>query len=171
MADGLDAVPQSSQSDGRWKIAFVPAGTSGSTVNPLSLAKITGTGSVNMTYSFTPDGFNYAVAQATVEDKRLTLSQDLSRPGKTTETLENKYVDSTDVKSAAQILKRDTAGFFVIRRGVDNAKDWASGDVVDVISFIAGYQRPDAPTENGLDTITQSQFITAPTQRKVPLVA
>lgn len=171
MADGLDAVPQSSQSDGRWKIAFVPAGTGQTTVNPLSLAKVSGTGSVNMTYSFTPDGFNYAVTQATVEDKRLTLTQDLSRPGKTTETLENKYVESTDVKSAASVLTQNTSGYFIVRRGVDNADDWAVGDVVDVITFIAGYQRPDAPTENGLDTITQSQFITAPTQRKVALVA
>jgi len=171
MADGLDAVPQSSQSDGRWKIAFVPAGTGSTTVNPLSVAKVSGSGSVNMTYSFTPDGFNYAVSQATVEDKRLTLSQDLSRPGKTTETLENKYVDSIDPKSAAQILTQNTEGYFVVRRGVDNAEDWAVGDVVDVITFIAGYQRPDAPTENGLDTITQSQFITAPTQRKATLVA
>jgi hypothetical protein len=30
---------------------------------------------------------------------------------------------------------------------------------------------PDAPTENGIDTISQGVYITAPTQRKQALVA
>jgi hypothetical protein len=169
MADGLDPVPASQQSDGRWKIGFVPSGTG--TPNPLSIAVLKAATSFNMTYSFTPDGFAYAVTQASVEDKRLTLTQDLSRPGKTSETLENKYVETLAAGSASVVLKPNTAGYFVVRRGVDNATDWAVGQIVDVISIIAGAQRPDAPTENGLDTITQAQFITAPTQRKVALVA
>jgi hypothetical protein len=162
----LDPVPASSQSDGRWKIALVPAGSNG-----LSVAILGGGTTKAMTYSFTADGFNYAVSQATVEDKRLTLVQDLSRPGKTTETLETKYVDSADAASAAVLLPAGTTGQFVIRRGTDNATAWTVGQKVDIITFVSGAQRPDAPTENGLDTISQTQYITAPTVRQGVLIA
>lgn len=161
----IDAVPASSQSDGKWKIAYVPSG------NPLSVAIVKGATSKNLTYSFTPDGFNWATTQAEVADPRLTLTQDLTRPGKKKETLETKYVDSVAVDSAAAVLTEGTSGFFVIRRGVDNATEWAAGDKVDVITFTAGAQRPDAPVENGVDTISQTQYITDVTKRKAVLVA
>lgn len=161
----IDAVPASSQSDGKWKIAYVPSG------NPLSVAIVKGATSKNLTYSFTPDGFNWATTQAEVADPRLTLTQDLTRPGKKKETLETKYVDSVAVDSAAAVLTEGTSGFFVIRRGVDNATEWAAGDKVDVITFTAGAQRPDAPVENGVDTISQTQYITDVTKRKAVLIA
>lgn len=161
----LDAIPASSQSDGRWKIAYVPSG------NPLSVAIIKGATSKNLTYSFTPDGFNWAITQAEVADPRLTLVQDLTRPGKKKETLELKYVDSAATDAAAMVLPEGTSGFFVIRRGTDNATDWTVGQKVDVITFTAGAQRPDAPTENGVDTISQTVYITSVTQRQVTLIA
>lgn len=161
----LDAIPASSQSDGRWKIAYVPSG------NPLSVAIVKGASSKNLTYSFTPDGFNWSITQAEVADPRLTLMQDLSRPGKKKETLELKYVDSAATDSAAAVLPEGTSGFFVVRRGTDNATDWAVGQKVDVITFTLGAQRPDAPTENGVDTISQTAYITSVTQRQVTLVA
>lgn len=161
-----DVVPQSSQSDGRWKIAFVPAAG-----NPLSAAIVKGVTSKNLTYSFTPDGFNWSTTQAEVADPRLTLDQDLTRPGKKKETLETKYVDSANADAAATVLVEGVAGYFVVRRGTDNATDWAAGDTVDVITFTAGAQRPDAPTENGVDTISQTQYITDVTKRKATLIA
>lgn len=161
----LDAIPASSQSDGRWKIAYVPTG------NPLSVAIVKGASSKNLTYSFTPDGFNWSIAQAEVADPRLTLIQNLSRPGKKTETLELKYVDSTTVDAAALVLTEGVSGFFVVRRGTDNATDWTVGQKADVITFTLGAQRPDAPTENGVDTISQTAYITSVTQRQVTLIA
>ena len=161
----LDNIPASSQSDGRWKVAYVPSG------NALSVAIVKGATSKNLTYSFTPDGFNWSIAQSEVPDPRLTLDQDLTRPGKKKETLETKYVDSDAVDSAAVVLAEGTSGFFVVRRGIDNATDWAVGDKVDVITFTAGAQRPDAPVENGVDTISQTQYITSVTKRKALLVA
>lgn len=161
----LDLVPASSQSDGRHKIAYVPSG------NPLSVAVVKGSPAKNLTYSFTGDGFNYSVDQAEVTDSRYTLDTDLSRPGKKKEALDLKYVDSDDPDSAAQILTEGTSGFFVVRRGKDNAADWAVGDKVDVITFTAGAQRPDAPVENGVDTISQKAFVTNVTKRKATLIA
>jgi hypothetical protein len=170
MADGLDPVVASSQSDGRWKIAWVPAGT-GTPPNPLSVATLKAVTTQPATYSFTPDGFTPSTTQATITDGRLTLTQDLSRPGKTTDALAVKYVDSVDPKAAAVFLTQNTSGFFVVRKAKDNAVDWTIGDIVNVYSVICGVQRETAPTENGLDLIEQDMFITAPTRRKVALVA
>lgn len=159
------AVPASSQSDGRWKVVFLP-----SSADPDSAADIASDG-IDLTYSFTADGFNYSLTQATVEDKRLTLDQDLSRPGRKTETLEVRYVDTTESDSADDVLAEGTTGFFVIRRGVANSTAIAATDVVDIITFTAGAKRPDAPVENGVDTVSQTIFITAPTQRDVTVGA
>jgi hypothetical protein len=162
----LDSIPASSQSDGRWKIGYVPTGS-----NPLSVAILKGASAKNVTYSFTDGGFNWQTAQAEVVDKRLTLDTDLTRPGKKKETLELKYVNSTDADSAAVLFVEGLSGFFVVRRMVVNTTDWTVAQKVDQITFTLGAQRPDAPTENGVDTITQTAYITSVTQRNVALVA
>lgn len=162
----LDPIPASFQSDGLWTVTYVPTGS-----NPLSAAILNGSGAKDVTYGLTSDGFTYAVSQASVDDKRLTLVQDLSRPGKTTETLSIKYVDSTDAASPAVLFTSGLSGFFVIRRGIANGTAYTTGQIVDVITFTLGAQAPDAPAENGLDTITQGVYITSATQRKVPVVA
>jgi hypothetical protein len=162
----LDPIPASWQSDGKWTITYVPTAS-----NPLSAAILNGGTAKDVTYSFTPDGFNYGVTQAVVEDKRLTLVQDLSRPGKKTETLELKYVDSTDAGSAAVLFTELSTGYLVIRRQVDNGTAYAVAQVVDVITYQVGAQRPEAPTENGLDLISQTVFFTSATQRKAVVVA
>jgi hypothetical protein len=162
----LDPVPTSFQSDGNWTITYVPSGS-----NPLSVAILNGSTAKDITYSLTSDGFTYGVTQATVDDKRLTLVQDLSRPGRTAETLSIKYVDSTDTDSAAVLFTANLTGYFVIRRGVANGTTYATTQKADVISFVLGVQVPDAPSENGMDTITQGVYFTAPTQRKATLVA
>jgi len=162
----LDPVPQSSASDGRWKIAYVPKGS-----NPLSVAILNGATAKNVTYSFTPDGFPYATAQAIINDPRLTLLQDLSRLGKTTDSLVLKYVDSLDATSAAVLFTDGLEGFFVIRRGKANDTAWAVGDIVYVLTFQLGVATFDAPVENGVDTTSQPVAFTDVTKRKVPLVA
>ena len=159
--------PASSASDGRHKIWFVPfaAGT-----NPLSVATLTAGSTKDVTYSFTPTGFKHDVTQATIPDKRYTAPQDLSKPGKTNETLELQYVDSIDDGSAAMIFTSGIAGWFVRRKYIDNATAATKDQLVDLLTVQAGVPRPDAPSENGLDTTTQGMFITAPTQYKQKLV-
>lgn len=162
----LETVPASVQSDGKWRITYTPLAS-----NALSVAILNGATAKPLTYSFTPDGFNWTTTQATVEDKRLTLTQDLSRPGKTTETLEVKYVSSATVDSAAVLLVAGVEGQLTVRRAVGNEVTHTVAQKADVITFIAGAQRPDAPTENGLDTISQTLYITSPTVRNGVLVA
>lgn len=158
----LDAVPTSSQSDGRWKIAFVAIGD-----DPHSAADIIAADDV--TYSFTADGFDWQITETLTEDKRLTLDQNLSAPGRSTEVLNLRYVDSTASGSAAVEFTNGTEGYFVVRRGIPNATEWASTQKVDIITVRLGKQRPDAPTENGVDTISQQAAVTDVTEQKVTL--
>lgn len=170
MSTGPEPIVASSQSDGRHKITWVPRGT-GTAPNPLSAAVLKGASAIAMTYGFTQDGFTPAGTQASIEDKRYTLNSNLSRPGKVTDALNVKYVDSTDAGSPAVVLKQNVEGWFVVRKGKDANADWAAADVVSVYTVICGVQLEDVPTENGLDTISQGMYITQPTQRKVALVA
>ena len=161
----LDPVPASQASTGNWKVIYVPSG------NALSVAVLIAGTSKPLTYGFTPDGFNWGITEASVPDPRLTLSVTLSQPGASTDTLEVKYVDSTDATSAAAILIQGATGTLNVRRGVGNATIPTVGQIADTITFVAGRQRPDAPTANGLDTISQTLYITAVPVRKGVLVA
>ena len=168
----LDPIPASFQSDGLWTVTYVPTGS-----NPLSAAILNGATAKDITYGLTGDGFTYAVSQAEVTDSRLTLQQSLSRPGRVTETLSIKYVDTTDTAAPAVLFAPDSttgvypAGFLVVRRGVANGTAYATGQKVDVLTVQFGVQAPDAPAENGLDTVTQGVYLTASTQRKATVVA
>lgn len=162
----LETAVASQGSTGNWLINYVPTGSSAK-----SAAILGGGTSKSLTYSFTPDGFNRAITQETVTDPRLTMEQTLSRPGTTTETIEVKYVESADAASAKAILTAGSTGQLVIRRGVPNSTAWAAGQTVDIITYIAGVQRPDAPVANGLDTFSQTLYITAATQLGVTTTA
>lgn len=166
----LENTPASSQSDGRWRITNVPSGA-----NAKSVAILNGATAKAITYGLTADGWDHQTSQATVEDKRLTLLQDLSRPGKVTETLNVKAVDSDDPNSADQILlalsQSQAESQFVVRRKVANSETHATGQKADIITGVVGVRRPDAPVENGVDTAQYTIYVTKPTDRQVTLVA
>jgi len=159
-----EPVVASTGSDGRWRVAFVAAADDPTSVADLDAGDL-------ITYSLTADGFNPSTTQTKAEDKRLTLIQDLSRQGRVTEDLEVTYVRSTDSGSAHAVLVANTEGYIVVRRGVDNATAWTIGQKVDIYTIEAGVQRPNAPVENGVDTLSSTLFITAPTRYGVTLVA
>lgn len=167
----LETTPASQSSDGFLRIGFVPSG------NNLSVALLTGGTEIDLTYSFTPSGFARKFTENDVPDPRLTLIQTLHRPGTFDEQINVQYV-YTD-KSAAD--KAYTAiggsgaggvnGFLTVRYALANATAWTIGQKVDSISFISGKALPDAPTANGLFTISQTLYLTAPTVFNALLVA
>lgn len=163
-------VPASTQSDGRWRITNLPAGS-----NAKSVAILNGGTAKPITYGIVAGGWNHTVNQATVEDKRLTLIQDLSRPGKVSETIEVTVVESDDAASADRILAGLAASQvesqFVVRRAVSNADTHAVAQRVDIVTGVVGVRRPDAPVENGVDTAKYMIFNTKPTERDAVLVA
>lgn len=166
MVDEL--VPASTQSDGRWRITNVVGGVDATSVAVLDAGK-------PITYGIVAGGWDHQVTQATVEDKRLTLIQDLSRPGKVTETLEITVVGSEDVASADRILAglavSGAESQFAVRRAVANGDEHEVGQLADIITGVVGVRRPDAPVENGVDTAKYGVYITKPTERDVVLVA
>jgi len=163
----VEQTPASTQSDGKWRITYVPSAS-----NALSVAILNGATAKPVTYGLTADGWNHTVTQATAEDKRLTLTTDLSRPGRITETLEITYVRSATTDSADTIFVEGLAGQLLVRRATDNTTTHvATTQKGDVITFVAGVKRPNPPVENGVDTITQTLYITSPTLRDQTLVA
>lgn len=162
----LETAPASQGSTGNWRITYVPTGS-----NPLSAAILVGGTSKDLTYGFTPDGFNRTFNENVVEDARLTMSQVLSRPGTYTEALEVKYVESTTSGSPSVVLTEGLEGFIVIRRGVPNSTVFAAAQKVDVLTFIAGKRKNDPPVANGLDTISQTLYLTAVTQTQATVVS
>jgi len=156
-----EAVPQSVNSDDNLRLTF-----SALADNALSAA-ILNAGD-DLTYSLV--SFDLAEAQATVNDPRVTLKQILKRPGKTDYTLVVKYVfgDAGDV--AAVTLAEGVEGHITARYSVPNSTAWAAAQIADVITFVAGSQRKDAPVENGVQTITQELFITAVVDKDATIV-
>lgn len=154
------------------KVWFVPFAAG---VNPLSVAELEGatkTG-IDVTQSFTQDsGFNAAATQNMITDPRLGKSQTFSRIGTTDPTLSTKYVAANTAADVARTaFEKGTIGWFVERRGVDNATAATAAQLVNVYPVQAGEQVADAVAANAVDTITQSWAITGPVQRFQPLVA
>lgn len=163
-------VPASSQSDGRWRITNVPTGS-----NAKSVAILNGATAKPITYGIVAGGWAFDRNQSEVEDKRLTLIQDLSRPGKVKETLEITVVESTDAASADRILAALAASQaetqFLVRRAVANGDTHATGQTGDLLTGVVGVRRPQAPVENGVDTAKYGFYFTKPTETDVTLVA
>lgn len=159
-----EAVPLSVAFDGNLRIAFVPSGSSAK-----SVAILAGSSTKDLTYSLKK--FDSQITEETVEDPRLTLKQKLTQPGKSSQTLEVQYVFGDDSDTAASTLVEGTQGSIVARYSIDNATAWTTGQKVDIITVRCGKQRKDAPVENGVQTITQTLFVTGVTQDDVVLVA
>lgn len=159
-----EAVPLSVAFDGNLRIASVPSGSSAK-----SVAILAGITSKDLTYSLKK--FDSQITEEVIEDPRLTLKQKLTQPGKTSQTVEVQYVFGDDSDTAASTLVEGTNLQIVLRYSVDNATAWTIGQKVDIITVRCGKQRKDAPVENGVQTITQTLFVTGVTQDDVVLVA
>lgn len=123
----------------------------------------------DLTYSLI--SFNRTVAEATVPDPRLTLKQQLSRPGKTTETIEVKGVfgDTGDV--AYDVCAPGTVLNIAVRYSVPNATAWTAAQVADILHVKMGARRKDAPVENGVQTYTQAWYPISLTEEDAAIAA
>lgn len=168
MAD--ENVPASSQSDGRWRITNVPTGS-----NAKSVAILNGATAKPVTYGIVAGGWAFDRAESEVNDPRLTLKQDLSRPGKVKDSLQITVVESADVASADRILAALAASQvetqFFVRRAVLNGDTHAVGQKGDLLTGVVGVRRPQAPVDNGVDTAMYGFYFTKPTEMDATLVA
>jgi len=159
-----EIVPGSVAYDDNLRIAFVPEGS-----DPLSVAVLTGPTTKDLTYSL--KAFNRTVTEAVIDDPRLSLKQTLQKRGRISETLEVQYVFGADDDVAAVALAEGTKGAIDVRYSLANATDWLAGQKVDSITIECGKQRKDAPTENGVQTVTQTLFVTGVSKDDAVLVA
>lgn len=167
VAEGL-IPPSALDQKGNTTIWWVPTIAD---VTAPTVAEIGAAGAFRITYSFLPDGWNLAGAQAIVDDDRLTIPQPLGALDVNKVTLDLKYVDSTDAGSAAVVLVAGSEGFFVERRNVPNSTLAAAAQKVRVISSTLGVQNPGPLAGTGKFTITQQVAITGVVGEPVAIAA
>lgn len=157
-----EAIPESVNSDGNLRITGVAAAANAKSVAALDAG-------FDLTYSLKT--FNRTIAEATVDDPRLTLVQQLSRPGKTTETIEVQGVfgDAGDV--AYTECAPGTVLNIAVRYSVPNETAWTAAQVADILHIKCGARRKDAPVENGVQTYTQSWYPIQPSEEDAAIVA
>lgn len=168
----IESTPPSLASDGNFRLTFVPSGG-----NNLSAAILVGGTAVDLTYSLTPTGFDRKFTENVVDDPRLTMKQILHRPGMIDEgiTVQYVYTDKSSTDKAYTALagtnqKGGVAGFLTARYGVPDSTAWTAAQLADSISFVSGAAFPDAPVANGVFTITQVLYLTAPTVLSATIV-
>ena len=157
-----EAVPLSVNSDGNLRITATAEADSAASVAKLAAGS-------DLTYSLKT--FNRTVAQATVDDPRLTLEQVLSRPGKTTETIEVQGVFGDDDDVAYTLCTPGTVLNVAVRYSIPNSTAWTIAQVADILHVKCGARRKDAPTENGVQTYTQSWYPVLPSEEDAAIVA
>lgn len=124
MVDVVDTVPPALDVKGNLVIWWVD--TLADPAAPKAATEVGAAGATRITHSFVPGGFALDGDQAVDVDARLGLEVDLESLGTRTDTLGMlEYMDSTDPKSAAVVLKPTApattkSGYFLIRRNVSN---------------------------------------------------
>lgn len=166
----LESVAPGVVTDGTGLVLFVPAIAD---VNAPTIAELTASGVIPITYSLTPDGFSHKTTTATSTSGRWTLEQALETEGKITDSVEVTYVttEDDDVDIARVALQRGTEGFIVKRIAVRNEVAIAAGQIVTVLPIRAGVQRDVVPAENEEWKIIQKLLVTSTPGRKVKVVA
>lgn len=156
--------PPSVPITGNLRIWWVPGTTFAGTAASL------GTTGKDITYSLTPTGWRPNITENAISDGRMAQKQVMSGQGNFSEALEVQYVYGTPTQDVAKIaMTEGTAGFIVVRDSIANSTDPAAAQIVDVFQVKCGKQRKDAPTENALQTMTQTLYPYGPTQRDVAL--
>lgn len=149
---------------GNRRIWFFPG-----TTFPGTAASLGSTGK-DITFDLTPTGWRPNVTENSISDGRLSQKQILSGQGNFSEALEVQYIYGQPTLNIADVaMVEGTQGFIIDRDSIANSTDPAAAQLVDVYTIKCGKQRKDAPTENALQTKTQTLYPTAPTQRGVAL--
>lgn len=157
-----ETVPVSVNSDDNLRITAVD-----STADAKSAAALIAGN--DLTYSLV--SFTRTIAEATVADPRLTLVQQLSRKGKTTETIEVVGIFGDDSDVAATVCTEGTILNVAVRYSTPNETAWTAAQVADILHVQCGKQRKNAPVENGVQTFTQAWYPVQPTEDDAAIVA
>ena len=149
----LETIPGSVQTLENLLITGTPAAD-----NPLSVADLTAGTAKALTYSMTPDGFQFPTAQTEIADPRLTAAQEGSLPGREkVGPIEVTYVYGTGADVAKAFLTPGTTVNLTIRDSISNATVPTIGQDADVVQVRCGRQRK--VRSGDLQTIQQTLFV------------
>lgn len=164
-------IPVGMSTNGTILALFVPtiASPAAPTVTELTAGTV-----VDLSCYITGDGLSTEVSENSVEDPRLCSKQVFEARGDFSNTLELTYVYNTTSApddEARIALAPGTAGYIVLRYGLDSDEAIAAADLVDVYPVEMGAQRKNTPARNSVHTISQKPFITGTVHRDVAVQA
>jgi len=157
-----EAIPLSVNSDGNLRITAVAWADDAKSVADLAAGD-------DLTYSLKT--FNRTTTETEIADPRLTLRTDLSKRGKTKETIEVQGVFGDDGDVAYAVCLPGTKLNVAVRYSIDNSTAWTAAQVADILHIECGARRKDAPVENGVQTYTQTWYVIQPSEEDVALTA
>lgn len=142
--------------DGATKVTYVPAIAN---IAAPTVAELTA--GTDLECLTTADGLSQTVNEDVVSIPKLCEILNAESPGRVNFqivlTLVRQDADVDDV--AWTTLIRKTAGFLVIRDGVDYQTAYAAGDKVQVFPGAAGERRPNAREANGAVTFNSQWYV------------
>lgn len=128
--------------------------------NPLSVAALTAGTAKSLTYSLTPDGWNFPISSATIEDARLTAAQVGQAEGRTTYgPIEVTYVHGSGSDVAKAFLTPGTTVNLTIRDSISNATAPTVAQKADTVKVKCGKFRK--VYSGDLQTIQQTLYVVA----------
>jgi len=142
-----------------------------------TVTELNAAGAKDVSCYLTPDGFAFAVDQATITDERLCSTVTYDQPGRKHYTLSLTGIDNTNSANEAtdnalvDTLVEGTQLYLVRRRGVPFDQPFATGDKVTVIPFKPGVKQDVAPEANSVLRSTWTSFVTGAPQVEVAVVA
>lgn len=128
--------------------------------DPLSVAALVAGTAKSLTYSFTPDGWDFPISQSTIEDKRLTAAQVGSLPGSTVYgPISVTFVHGSASDVAKTFLAPGTVVNLTIRDSLPNSTAPTAAQKADTVKVRCGVQ---VPVRSGdIQTTKQMLFVVA----------
>lgn len=156
--------------DGNVKVAFVPAIVD---IAAPTASELTGAGVVALECDLTPDGLDEAIDEDTKDTSTFCSTSNFEEPGRTKPNITLTYFRfSTPTEdSAYTTLKRNTAGFLVIREGSAHDVAFASTDKVRVYTIMCGEQQPVKPAANEDVKVQQKLYASGDYERDAVVAA
>ncbi|MCW2287039.1 hypothetical protein EDF60_1690 [Leucobacter luti] len=166
----LSEVAPGQVSDGRAKVLFVPVIAK---PGEPTLAELTATGVIDLTYQLFGDGFDHQTEVTKFETSRYTLEQLLENEGTVKDTITLKYpymgTESDEVRTG---LTRGTTGYVVERLVVANEVPFAADQLLSIVAPVrAGLQREIPRTKNTEIGKIQDLLVTGRVERDVKVAA
>jgi hypothetical protein len=116
----------------------------------------------------TPDGLDINVGTNKVDTSNLASTFTTNRAGRKTPEISVTFHHDSPTDTAWNLLPYRTAGFLIVRRGVDRTTAWTVADKVQVYPVEAGEPNETKPAPDSTWDFMVPMFVTAdPNQRAV----